>query len=212
MLDAEQRIADAGRERGGYRLDPAIVTAVLAQAANRGRALNDGQATLVRAFCCSGRRVQLGLAPAGTGKTTAMKAVTDAWRAAGRPVVALAPSAAAADVLSQELGVAADTLAKFDYDQPTIKSATLILVDEAGMAGTLILDRLVVRARAAGAVVRLVGDDQQLAAMRPAECCGTSSSRWVRYGCTKSSASPTPLKPRPRSRFVAAISTPSTTT
>ena len=165
VLEAERRIADAGRERGAHRLDPAIITAVLAQAASSGRALNEGQAALVRAFCCSGRRVQLGLAPAGTGKTTAMKAVTDAWRAGGKPVVALAPSAAAADVLGQELGVSADTLAKFDHDQPAIKQDTLILVDEAGMAGTMILDRLVAQARFAGAVVRLVGDDQQLAAI-----------------------------------------------
>jgi hypothetical protein len=39
------------------------------------------------------------------------------------------------------------------------------LIDEAGMAGTLMLDRLVSRARAAGAVVRLIGDDQQLGAV-----------------------------------------------
>ena len=165
VLEAERRIADAGRERGAHRLAPAVITAVLTQAAHNGRALNDGQAALVRAFCCSGHRVQLGLAPAGTGKTTAMRGVTDAWRAAGKPVVALAPSAAAAEVLGQELGVAADTLAKFDHDQPAIEQDTLILVDEAGMAGTLILDRLVVRAKTAGAVVRLVGDDQQLAAI-----------------------------------------------
>ncbi|HET9873184.1 MAG TPA: AAA family ATPase [Propionibacteriaceae bacterium] len=109
--------------------------------------------------------MQLGLAPAGTGKTTAMRAVVDAWGETGRPLVALAPSAAAADVLGDELGIPADTLAKFDHDEPQIARGTLILVDEAGMAGTLILDRLIGRARAAGAVVRLAGDDQQLAAV-----------------------------------------------
>jgi hypothetical protein len=41
----------------------------------------------------------------------------------------------------------------------------LILVDEAGMAGTLMLDRLVRRAHVGCAVVRLLGDDQQLAAV-----------------------------------------------
>ena len=80
-------------------------------------------------------------------------------------MVALAPSAVAADVLRTELGTDADTLAKFDHDQPVITPGTLILVDEAGMAGTLMLDRLVRRAHRAGAVVRLLGDDQQLAAV-----------------------------------------------
>ena len=134
----------------GRRLRPSRVQAVLDQSATAGRALNAGQQGLVRAFCCSGRVVQLGIAPAGAGKTTAMKVVADAWRQAGGVVVALAPSAAAADVLGGELGTPADTLAKFDHDQPAITPGTLILVDEAGMAGTLMLDRLVHRARAGG--------------------------------------------------------------
>jgi conjugative relaxase-like TrwC/TraI family protein len=165
ILDAEERIVQAACAGTATRLLPTAVKDALERSRQSGRALNDGQASLVRAFCCSGRVVQLGLAPAGTGKTTAMHVVTDAWRRSGHPAVALAPSAAAADVLGQELGIPADTLAKFDYDEPAIAAGTLILVDEAGMAGTLMLDRLVRRAATAGAVVRLVGDDQQLAAV-----------------------------------------------
>ena len=112
----------------------------------------------MRAFCCSDRFVQLGLAPAGAGKTTTMRVVVDAWRQSGRPVVALAPSAVAADVLGERARHPdADTLAKFDHDQPAITPGTLILVDEAGMAGTLMLDRLIRRAqpgRRGGAAAR----------------------------------------------------------
>ena len=165
ILDAETRIVAAGRDRTGRRLDPAAVQDALEGSRQSGRELNAGQQGLVRAFCCSGRVVQLGIAPAGAGKTTAMRVVAQAWRQAGGAVVALAPSAAAAAVLGEELGTPADTLAKFDHDQPTITTGTLVLVDEAGMAGTLMLDRLVQRARRAGAVVRLLGDDQQLAAI-----------------------------------------------
>src|SRR4029077_15060236 len=99
------------------------------------------------------------------GSTTPRRVVVQAWHTAGRPVVALAPSAVAADVLRAELGTVADTLAKFDHDQPAITPGTLILVDEAGMAGTMMLDRLIARASRAGAVVRLLGDDQQLGAL-----------------------------------------------
>lgn len=165
VLDAEGRIVQAARDPGGARISPAVVQHAVQCSRLTGRTLNDDQTTLIRAFCCSGRVVQLGLAPAGTGKTTAMRLVADAWRSAGHPAVALAPSAAAADVLGHELGIPADTLAKFDHDEPPITANTLIVVDEAGMAGTLILDRLVRRAQNAGAVVRLVGDDQQLAAV-----------------------------------------------
>src|SRR5690606_35288918 len=40
---------------------------------------------------------------------------------------------------------------------------TLVVVDEAGMADTLTLDRVITHALARGASVRLIGDDQQLA-------------------------------------------------
>lgn len=164
ILDAEQRLVDAARGRGSDRLHPDALGG--AACASQGKTmLNPGQRGLVRAFCGSGRLVQLGLAPAGTGKTTAMRAVADAWADSGRAVVALAPSAAAAGVLGTELGVRAETLAKFDVDQPELRTGTMILIDEAGTAGTLMLDRIVQRARAARAVVRLLGDDQQLGAV-----------------------------------------------
>ena len=47
----------------------------------------------------SGARLQLAIAPAGSGKTTAMRALASAWTDGGGTVVGLAPSAAAADAL-----------------------------------------------------------------------------------------------------------------
>ena len=46
-----------------------------------------------------GARLQLAIAPAGAGKTTAMRALTLAWTEDGGQVIGLAPSAAAAAVL-----------------------------------------------------------------------------------------------------------------
>ena len=164
ILSAEERIVTAAKRRGCTRIDFRTGDEVLRGGGDR-RPLNAQQREMVRAFCSSGRLVQLGLAPAGAGKTTAMRAVADAWTSSGRSFVALAPSAVAADVLAGELGVDADTLAKFDFDQPEIAPGTMILIDEAGMAGTLILARIVERAEQAGAVVRLLGDDQQFGAI-----------------------------------------------
>jgi hypothetical protein len=50
--------------------------------------------------------------PAGTGKTTALTPAVEQLRADGRAVFGIAPSATAADVLSAETGVAADTVDK----------------------------------------------------------------------------------------------------
>ena len=60
----------------------------------------------------SGARLQLALAPAGTGKTTAMAALAAAWRNSGGTVIGLAPTAGAAEVLAQDLGAPTDTIAK----------------------------------------------------------------------------------------------------
>src|SRR3712207_9430039 len=77
-----------------------------------GVTLNPGQVQLVRELATSGARVQLALAPAATGKTTALRTLSAAWRTGGGNVVGLAPSAAAATVLREQIGTDTDTLAK----------------------------------------------------------------------------------------------------
>ena len=147
--------------------------ALLESAAN-GNALDDGQAALVRAMCTSGARLQLAIAPAGAGKTTALRTLVRAWSDSGGQVVGLAPSAAAAAQLRDHTGAPAETLAKLTWsihhgDLPEwaehIGRSTLVIIDEAGMADTLSLDTAVQFVIGRGGSVRLVGDDQQLAAI-----------------------------------------------
>jgi ATP-dependent exoDNAse (exonuclease V) alpha subunit len=103
-----------------------------------------------------------------------MRALTVAWTEDGGQVLGLAPSAAAAAVLGEQTGIGTDTLAKLTWslrngDLPDwatgVGPATLIIIDEAGMADTLSLDTAVQFAISRGAIVRLIGDDQQLAAI-----------------------------------------------
>ena len=174
ILDAEQRlVATAGRRDGSVVDESAVDLALLELAANR-TALDAGQASLVRQMCTSGARLQLAIAPAGAGKTTAMRALTLAWTQDGGKVLGLAPSAAAAAVLGEQTGIRADTLAKLTWsldhgDLPdwaaAVGPSTLLIIDEAGMADTLTLDTAVQFAINRGASVRLIGDDQQLAAI-----------------------------------------------
>jgi ATP-dependent exoDNAse (exonuclease V) alpha subunit len=77
--------------------------------------------------------------------------LTLAWTEDGGQVIGLAPSAAAA-VLGEQTGIRTDTLAKLTWsldhgDLPDwatgVGQATLIIIDEAGMADTLTLDTAV---------------------------------------------------------------------
>ena len=174
ILDAERRLVLAAGRRDGSAVDEsAVALALLEMAANR-TALDPGQASLVRQMCTSGARLQLAIAPAGAGKTTAMRALTLAWTQDGGQVLGLAPSAAAAAVLGEQTGIRADTLAKLTWSldhgelpdwAAAVGPSTLLIVDEAGMADTPSLDAAVQFAIGRGASVRLIGDDQQLAAI-----------------------------------------------
>ena len=174
ILDAEQRlVATAGRRDGTVVDDSAVDLALLEMEANR-TALDAGQASLVRQMCTSGTRLQLAIAPAGAGKTTAMRALALAWTQDGGQLLGVAPSAAAAAVLGEQTSIRADTLAKLTWSldhgelpdwAAAVGTSTLVIIDEAGMADTLTLDAAVQFAIDRGASVRLIGDDQQLAAI-----------------------------------------------
>ena len=174
ILNAEQRLVAAAGRGDGTVVDESAVDLALLELAANGTALDAGQASLVRQMCTSGARLQLAIAPAGAGKTTAMRALTLAWSEDGGQVLGLAPSAAAAAVLGEQTGIRADTLAKLTWSlrhgelpdwATAVGPSTLLIIDEAGMADTLTLDTAVQFAFGRGASVRLVGDDQQLAAI-----------------------------------------------
>jgi conjugative relaxase-like TrwC/TraI family protein len=172
ILEAEQRLLTTAGRRDGSAVDETAVDLALLEMAANGSALDAGQASLVRQMSTSGVRLQLAIAPAGAGKTTAMRALALAWTEDGGHMIGFAPSAAAAAVLGEQTGIHTDTLAKLTWSldhgelpdwAPAIGPSTLLIIDEAGMADTLSLDAAVQFAIGRGASVRLVGDDQQLA-------------------------------------------------
>jgi len=139
-------------------------------AALAGPELNYRQRELVRSLVADPRRVALALAPAGSGKTTAMSALAQVAHDLGYDVVGLAPSAAAAAVLTEATGIPSETLAMLDHTlaaglDPGLGPHTIVVIDETGMADTLTLDRIITACTGQGARVRLIGDDQQLAAV-----------------------------------------------
>ncbi|HEY2096301.1 MAG TPA: MobF family relaxase [Pseudonocardia sp.] len=171
ILNAETRLLTAAGQTAGPVVPlPAARAAIAAYETDSGRTLNPGQRQLVEQFVTSGRALSVGIGPPGTGKSTAMRAVRAAWESTGNRVLGLAPSAAAASVLGDELGIPADTLHRLvlahdNGAEVDVRAGDMLLVDEAGMAGTRLLDRVRAIAAEHGAVVRLVGDYRQLAAV-----------------------------------------------
>lgn len=211
LLAAERRILAAALQRGGRTVEDIDIELALADSAARGKQLNEGQVALAREMASGGRRVALALAPAGTGKTTAMAALSHAWRSSGGTIIGLAPTAAAAIELGEDLSAPTDTVAKYVWSADpasassrsapppwftTVGPDTLIIIDEAGKAGTLELDAVITHALARGASIRLVGDDCQLASISAGgvlrdiahETDSLTLSQLVRFGSTAESA------------------------
>jgi len=80
--------------------------------------MSSDQALAIEAIVTSGRRLDLLVGPAGTGKTTTMAGLASAWEAEhGKgSVVGLAPSATAAQVLADELGIETENTAKWLHE------------------------------------------------------------------------------------------------
>jgi conjugative relaxase-like TrwC/TraI family protein len=129
---------------------------------------DDPQLDAARAIAGHDRLV-LVVGPAGTGKTYITARAVASLHAQGRPVVGLAPSGKAADVLATAAGCQTDTLAGFLTRHPNTASrwpsGTTIILDEAGMAATADLARLVHLAQTNQWRLVAVGDPEQLPAV-----------------------------------------------
>ncbi|MGP4004802.1 MobF family relaxase, partial [Streptomyces sp. 8N706] len=172
LLAAEDRLLAAAKTL--------VIPPVSRGTFNRAAALYRGpldarQRVLARSFCLSEHLLTTGLGPAGAGKTTAMRLVAKALDAAGTRLIPLAPSSRAANVLGSDLKRKAHTLHAWLHQRDRaaagkpvpkdyrLRRGDVVLIDEAGMAGTLLLERVLRHAAAAGAHVRLLGDPHQLA-------------------------------------------------
>ena len=170
ILDAEQRLLAHSQDSGGPSLTARLVARHTSRKI-RGVRLDPDQAVAITRIARSGLTLDLLVGPAGSGKTTALRALHRAWTAAhGQDsVIGLAPSAAAAEVLGDSLGVRAENTAKFLYEHAkgrwNLQAGQLVLVDESSLAGTLALDRITAHAAEAGAKVVLIGDWAQLSAV-----------------------------------------------
>lgn len=140
LLQAEARIFNLA-ERHDQRL--AVPKGTVAQVCDRplanGATLGLDQAYAVEQLATSNRVLDVLVGPAGTGKTTTLAALRAAWEAEHGPgsVVGLAPSAAAAQVLGDELGIATENTSKWLYEADRDQERRAELAElRARLAGT----------------------------------------------------------------------------
>jgi conjugative relaxase-like TrwC/TraI family protein len=168
QLAAEDRLLERAANLAGPTVPLATVEKITRSPDADGRMLGDDQADALTRIAVSGRMLDVLVGPAGAGKTTAMNALRHAWEAEHGPgsVVGLAPSAVAAQVLADDLGIETENTAKWWQNHllhgTTFEAGQLVIIDEASLAGTLSLDRITHLAQDAGAKVLLVGDYAQL--------------------------------------------------
>lgn len=182
LLDAEARLLERSRTTTAPTVPLTVIERTVARPDREGRALGPDQAEALTRIAVSGRALDLLIGPAGTGKTTAMRALRLAWEAqhGEGTVIGLAPSAVAAEVLADDLGIPAENTArwwtKHLHGAASFRQGQLVIIDEASLAGTLSLDRITAVAVEAGAKVLLVGDYAQLQSPEAAGAFGLLAS------------------------------------
>jgi len=157
-LLAAERGALALVERGRGVGAPSLPGVVVATGG-----LSAEQEAMARAVVTSPDRVVAVVGLAGAGKTTAARAVTAAFRSAGVPVIGAAPSGIAAERLRDKIGVPAVTLHRLL--QRELPPGCVLVVDEAAMAETRVLEPILEQVERAGGKAVLIGDPQQLPAV-----------------------------------------------
>ena len=116
LLDAEERLLAAGRATDAPAVAESVAAGICAgNLPGRDHPLSAEQASAVCRVVASGRALDVLVGPAGTGKSTTMAGVRAVWEAQHGPgsVVGLAPSAAAAEVLAEAVGVPTENTAKW---------------------------------------------------------------------------------------------------
>jgi conjugative relaxase-like TrwC/TraI family protein len=173
VAETERRFIDAavaGADAGAAVVDRATLDSVLA----RHPYLGADQSQMVVRLASGGEQVVAVAAWPGTGKTTALAAATEAWRAAGYPVIGCATARMATGELKDAGVKPADSIASFLYRARMLRAegrglaeGTVIVVDEANVTNSYDLEALRALAAACRGKLVMIGDPRQIGAIGP---------------------------------------------
>ena len=160
MLDIEDALLEmfAPTPIPQFALDTASVDTALDGLAGT---LGVDQLDTVRRLCTQGLTIEVVVGRAGTGKTYTMNAVRHVLAAHGRRLLGVCPTGRAARELADGAHIETFTVPRL-LTHAALGPNDVLVVDEAGMCGTLDLHRILSLAATHGAKVILVGDHRQL--------------------------------------------------
>jgi ATP-dependent exoDNAse (exonuclease V) alpha subunit len=160
LLAIEQQLLDqlaAGVASASGILDPGTTRIAIAASI-----LGPDQANAIRVLASAGDWVAVMVGRAGTGKTHTLGTLRTVYEQSGYTVIGLAPSARAARELELGSSIGSTTIARHLVEHREIDASTVVVVDEAGMAGVRDIATIIDQATRVGAKVVLVGDHHQL--------------------------------------------------
>ncbi|MGH7022555.1 MAG: AAA family ATPase, partial [Caulobacteraceae bacterium] len=135
------------------------------------------------------RKLAVVVGYAGSGKSAMLGVAREAWEAEGYGVRGAALSGIAAESLEAGSGIASSTLASLEHrwgqGRDLLTSRDVLVIDEAGMIGSRQMERVISRARDAGAKVVLVGDPEQLQAIEAGAAFRAIAEQVGAYEITK---------------------------
>jgi conjugative relaxase-like TrwC/TraI family protein len=165
LLELEREALEhavAGKDADAPRPDRTILARLIMES---GRDLTGDQGMLVHEASRRPGRVLCIAGAAGSGKTTALCVLAEAYRESAVPVLGAAPSGRAADELEAATGTPSSTLHRLLLDahrEGGLPRGCVLLVDEAGMAETRVLAPVLELVTQAEGRAILVGDPNQL--------------------------------------------------
>lgn len=169
VLELESTVRAVGARLGASNARFEIETDQICTVLDRRSMLSEEQRAAAL-HLVAGNRLGLVVGLAGAGKSTMLDAVREAYTLAGHRVQGLALAGKAADELSQSAGIESRTIASWlmalDHERAHVESGDVYIVDEAGMVDNRTMMRVLDAAERGGAKVVLVGDGEQLQAIR----------------------------------------------
>ena len=170
LMKAERQvvsIADARRHETHQVIGLPAVTAACARTSDtKGYALSPEQRVAVERLCCDPGGVKIMIGDAGTGKSSTLHAVREAYEGGGMRVLGTSAGGKASAELMASSGIESRSIARLNADlaagKEVLTDRTVLVIDEAGMTGSRDMHKLIGQAAEVGAKVILVGDHKQL--------------------------------------------------